>query len=95
MTLEAHATAAGAGHPAETGPPPGALVNLAETIVIKEENVFVVCRRDGSLPSARRTRSASTPTTAASSPATSCASTASGRGCWSPPRRPARSRCTS
>jgi glycogen debranching enzyme len=52
MTLEAHATAAGAGHPdaapAET--PPGALVNLAETIVIKEENVFVVCRRDGSLP---------------------------------------------
>jgi glycogen debranching enzyme len=26
------------------------LVNLAETIVIKEENVFVVCRRDGSLP---------------------------------------------
>src|SRR5215207_5848617 len=52
MTLEAHATAAGAGHPpaerADT--PPGKLVNLAETIVLKEENVFVVCRRDGSLP---------------------------------------------
>ena len=45
MTLEAHATAAGAGHPA-TEPPPGALVNLAETIVIKEENVFAVSRRD-------------------------------------------------
>ena len=29
---------------------PAAAVNLAETIVIKEENVFVVCRRDGSLP---------------------------------------------
>ena len=51
MTLEAHATAAGAGHPAAEQPePPGTLVNLAETIVIKEENVFVVCRRDGSLP---------------------------------------------
>ena len=51
MTLEAHATAAGAGHPiGDAEPPPGALVNLAETIVIKEENVFVVCRRDGSLP---------------------------------------------
>src|SRR5829696_5338746 len=52
MSLEAHATAAGAGHPpaerADT--PPGKLVNLAETIVLKEENVFVVCRRDGSLP---------------------------------------------
>ena len=32
MSLEAHATAAGAGHPpAEAEPPPGALVNLAET----------------------------------------------------------------
>jgi glycogen debranching enzyme len=31
-------------------PPPGALVNLAETIVTKEENAFVVARRDGSLP---------------------------------------------
>ena len=51
MTLEAHATAAGAGHPpAEDQLPPGALVNLSETIVIKEENVFVVSRRDGSLP---------------------------------------------
>ncbi len=51
MSIEAHATAAGAGHPpAEAEPPPGALVNLAETTVIKEENVFVVCRRDGSLP---------------------------------------------
>jgi glycogen debranching enzyme len=51
MTLEAHTTAAAAGHPpAAAEPPPGALVNLAETIVIKEENVFVVCRRDGSLP---------------------------------------------
>ena len=30
--------------------PPGALVNLAETIVIKQENAFAVCRRDGSLP---------------------------------------------
>jgi len=49
MTLEAHATAAGVGHPT-TAPPPGALVNLAETIVIKEENLFVVSRRDGSLP---------------------------------------------
>jgi glycogen debranching enzyme len=52
MSLEAHATAAGAGHPpaehAETAP--GKLVNLAETIVVKEENVFVVSRRDGSLP---------------------------------------------
>ena len=46
MTVEAHATATGAGHP-QAGPPPG---TLAETIVIKEENVFVVCRRDGSLP---------------------------------------------
>jgi glycogen debranching enzyme len=52
MTLEAHATAAGAGHPpaAREEAPPGTLVNLAETIVVKEENVFVVCRRDGSLP---------------------------------------------
>jgi glycogen debranching enzyme len=51
MSLEAHATAAGAGHPrAAPEPSPGTLVNLAETIVIKEENVFVVCRRDGSLP---------------------------------------------
>lgn len=49
MTIEAHATAAGAGHP-PADPPPGALVNLAETIVIKEENVFAVCRRDGSIP---------------------------------------------
>lgn len=30
--------------------PPGALVNLAETIVTKEENTFVVARRDGSIP---------------------------------------------
>ncbi|MGI8780515.1 MAG: amylo-alpha-1,6-glucosidase [Solirubrobacteraceae bacterium] len=52
MPLEAHATAAGAGHPPaeQAEPPPGALVNLAETIVIKEENVFVVSQRDGSLP---------------------------------------------
>ena len=52
MTLEAHTTAAGAGHPKAdvAEPPPGALVNLAETIVIKDENVFAVCRRDGSLP---------------------------------------------
>jgi glycogen debranching enzyme len=51
MSLEAHATAAGAGHPPEaTEPATGALVNLAETIVIKEENLFVVSRRDGSLP---------------------------------------------
>ncbi len=51
MHLEAHATAAGVGHPPESHePPPGALVNLAETIVIKEENLFVVARRDGSLP---------------------------------------------
>jgi glycogen debranching enzyme len=49
MTLEAHATAAGAGHP-PADPPPGALVNLAETTVIKEENVFAVTRRDGSIP---------------------------------------------
>ena len=51
MKLEAHATAAGAGHPpAEPDTPPGALVNLAETIVIKEENAFAVVRRDGSVP---------------------------------------------
>ena len=51
MTLEAHSTAAGAGHPpGEPESPPGALVNLAETIVTKEENAFVVARRDGSLP---------------------------------------------
>jgi glycogen debranching enzyme len=51
MSFEAHATAAGAGHPPEGAePPPGALVNLAETIVIKEENVFAVSQRDGSLP---------------------------------------------
>ncbi|MET0771010.1 MAG: glycogen debranching N-terminal domain-containing protein [Solirubrobacteraceae bacterium] len=51
MSIEAHATAAGAGHPPQgEEPPPGALVNLAETEVIKEENVFVVSRRDGSLP---------------------------------------------
>jgi glycogen debranching enzyme len=51
MTLEAHATAAGAGHPpGEPESPPGTLVNLAETIVTKEENAFVVARRDGSLP---------------------------------------------
>ena len=30
--------------------PPGALVNLTETIVTKEENSFVVARRDGSIP---------------------------------------------
>ena len=49
MALEAHATAAGAGHPPAGGdPPPGALVNLAETVVIKEENVFAVSARDGS-----------------------------------------------
>ena len=52
MTLEPHATAAARGHPPaiEAVPPPGALVNLAETVVIKEENVFVVSQRDGSLP---------------------------------------------
>jgi len=52
MTLEAHATAAGAGHPPaeDAESPPGALVNLAETVVVKEENLFVVSRRDGSLP---------------------------------------------
>ena len=52
MTLEPHTTAAGAGHPpaAAVESPPGALVNLSEMIVIKEENVFVVCERDSSLP---------------------------------------------
>ena len=51
MTLDAHTTAAGAGHPPADGEtPPGALVNLAETIVTKEGNVFVVARRDGSVP---------------------------------------------
>jgi glycogen debranching enzyme len=51
MSIEAHATAAGAGHPPQDAePPPGALVNLAETEVIKEENIFMVSRRDGSLP---------------------------------------------
>ena len=49
MTLEAHATAAGAGHP-PADPPRGALVNLAETTVVKEENTFAVARRDGSIP---------------------------------------------
>jgi glycogen debranching enzyme len=52
MTLEAHSTAAGAGHPRldaeET--PAGGLVNLAETVVIKDHNVFAVTRRDGSIP---------------------------------------------
>jgi glycogen debranching enzyme len=52
MPLEPHATAIGAGHPPleEAVPSPAADVNLAETIVIKEENVFVVCQRDGSFP---------------------------------------------
>ena len=51
MSLEPHATAAGAGHPpAAPETPPGALVNLAETIIIKEENAFAVARRDGSVP---------------------------------------------
>jgi glycogen debranching enzyme len=36
--------------PAQVEAPPGALVNLAETIVTKEENTFVVARRDGSVP---------------------------------------------
>ena len=49
MTFEVHATAAGIGHPpAEQAP--DTLATLSETIVIKEENVFVVSRRDGSLP---------------------------------------------
>ena len=52
MALEAHATAAGAGHPHDGAEPAdGALVN--ETIVIKEENVFAVTRRDGSVPVAQ------------------------------------------
>jgi glycogen debranching enzyme len=42
MSLEAPAVAVES--------PPGALVNLAETVVIKDENVFVVARRDGSVP---------------------------------------------
>ena len=42
MSLEAPAAQAEAA--------PGALVNLAETIVTKEENTFVVARRDGSVP---------------------------------------------
>ena len=52
MPLEAHSTAAGLGHPPADAaePPPGALVNLAGAVVIKEENVFVVSHRDGSLP---------------------------------------------
>src|SRR4051812_16613075 len=51
MTLEAHTTAAGAGHPpGDVAPPAGALENLAGMAVIKEENVFVVSHRDGSLP---------------------------------------------
>ena len=36
--------------PAQVEAAPGALVNLAETIVTKEENTFVVARRDGSVP---------------------------------------------
>ena len=74
MTLEAHATAAGAGHPPRPEPAPGVVVNLAETMVIKEENVFAVTRRDGSYRWPSRTRSGSTATTAGTSPATSCAS---------------------
>ena len=42
MSLEAPAAQAEAA--------PGTLVNLAETIVTKEENTFVVARRDGSVP---------------------------------------------
>ena len=98
MTLEAHATAAGAGHPpAEAAePPPGALVNLAETVVIKEENVFVVSRRDGSFPVGDAAPARPLPRRLPLPLGTRAArSTASGRGCWSPPPRRAPSRCTS
>src|SRR5215218_9111462 len=42
-------------HPTRSGTggsmtPPGAHVDLADTVVIKEENVFAVCHRDGSVP---------------------------------------------
>ena len=52
MSIDAHATPGGAGYPpaGRCLVAPGADVNLAEAIVIKEENVFVVCGRDGSLP---------------------------------------------
>src|SRR4051812_12009376 len=50
MTPEAHATPAVAGGGPLAGPVPGAFEDLAETIVVKDENVFVVSRRDGSLP---------------------------------------------
>src|SRR5829696_2445083 len=51
MAREAHATAAGAGHPQDAAEPAaGAPVDLAETIVVKAENVFAVTRRDGSIP---------------------------------------------
>jgi glycogen debranching enzyme len=53
MTIEAHSTAAGVGHPpaeVATEAPSDALVNLAETIVLKEQNLFAVTRRDGSIP---------------------------------------------
>jgi hypothetical protein len=94
MTFEVHATAAGVGHPpAEQAP--GTLATLAETIVIKEENVFVVSRRDGSLPVGAPHPLGLYTRTAASSRAMSCTSTASRRGSWSPRRRPARSRSTS
>ena len=79
--------------PAE--PPPGALVNLAETIVIKEENVFVVTARDGSLPLGAAHPLGVYRDDCRFLSATSCTSTASGRGCSSPRPRPARSRCTS
>ena len=37
--------------PADAGDQPaGALVNLAESIVVREQNGFAVCRRDGSIP---------------------------------------------
>jgi glycogen debranching enzyme len=51
MAREAYATAAGAGH-AQDGAEPaaGAPVDLAETVVVKAENVFAVTRRDGSIP---------------------------------------------
>ena len=85
-----------AGHAVCMGSPLGALANLADTIVIKDGNVFLVsaaataaCRPTSS------TRSASGSGTAASCARTSCASAAACRGCSRPPTPPAPRRCTS
>src|SRR5690349_12824348 len=52
MTPEGHAAATGWSE----APPPDPVENLAETTVIKDGNVFLVCHRDGSLPVAEAHR---------------------------------------